>query len=342
VEEWVATATRREAERAALTATLADPSTAEGDKMPLRCAYIQEHRKSLFSCPRCWLQRGLCMCGECEAAAAVLAAEAAAEAGVSSSGGAAGASAVSVAIHVHHSEWGKASNTGCLLPLILGGPESGGGEVLMAGHAPHDARLAALLAEPGVTTAVLWPSPDALTPEELLAVAAAETGGRVRLVAVDATWANARRMKSCYPPGALQVRLPSDMALGVGGAGSLLRPIKAYAGDYAANGRTSTLEAVAALLRFLGGGAPAAAARHEALLRALRSKVDRVRLQACRAPIYGEVDRGEADARLLRRVRAAPAPAGGGGPAAAAEAMAAVQLRGGDEGSSSDGGDGET
>jgi DTW domain-containing protein YfiP len=276
------------------------------------------------------------MCGECEAAAAALAAEAGC-----ASAGAPGPAAVSVAIHVHHSEWGKASNTGCLLPLILGGPEAGGGEVLLAGHAPHDARLLALLADPSVTTAVLWPSPDALTPEELRARAAAETSGRVRIVAVDATWANARRMKTGYPAAALQVRLPTDMALGEGGAaGSLLRPIKAYAGDFAANGRTSTLEAVAALLRYLSGSDPAAAVREAALLRALRSKVDRVRLQACRAPVYGEVDRAEADARLLRRVRATPAPApgsggGGGGVAAAAAALAAVQLRegggGGDE-----------
>lgn len=47
--------------------------------------------------------------------------------------------------------------------------------------------------------------PSAITPAELRAKAAAETGGRLRVVAVDATWSNARKMKQKYPAWALQV-----------------------------------------------------------------------------------------------------------------------------------------
>ena len=44
---------------------------------------------------------------------------------------------------------------------------------------------------------------DSITPSELKARAEANTGGRVVIIAVDATWGNALRTKSGYPPDAL-------------------------------------------------------------------------------------------------------------------------------------------
>ena len=42
-----------------------------------------------------------------------------------------------------------------------------GSELLMHGHAPHDARLQTLLEDSSRTRAVLWPSEDAITVTEL-------------------------------------------------------------------------------------------------------------------------------------------------------------------------------
>lgn len=88
------------------------------------------------------------------------------------------------------------SNTGCLCAASLAGAQ-----LLMRGHAPHDAQLAALLSDPSITTALLWPGEGALEPQELLALARERTGGRIALVAVDATWGCALRMRRKYPAG---------------------------------------------------------------------------------------------------------------------------------------------
>jgi DTW domain-containing protein YfiP len=72
----------------------------------------------------------------------------------------------------------------------------------MRGHAPHDAAFAALLADSSVTTALLWPAPDALLPQELQQLAQERSGGRIALVAIDATWDGANRMRRKYPQGA--------------------------------------------------------------------------------------------------------------------------------------------
>jgi DTW domain-containing protein YfiP len=88
------------------------------------------------------------------------------------------------------------SNTGCLCGASLAGCR-----LLLHGHAPHDAALAALLADDSVTTALLWPGPDALEPSALADLAAQRSGGRIALVAIDATWDGAARMRRRYPPG---------------------------------------------------------------------------------------------------------------------------------------------
>lgn len=42
---------------------------------------------------------------------------------------------------------------------------------------------------------------DSLLPEQLKALAEKHTGGRITIVALDATWGNARRMQGWFPKG---------------------------------------------------------------------------------------------------------------------------------------------
>eukprot|EP00955_Chlamydomonas_euryale_P096669 365026-Chlamydomonas_euryale.AAC.8 len=174
--------------------------------------------------------------------------------------------AIRVVVHVHHQEWGKASNTGTVVAATL--PDA---RMLMRGVREHDAQVAALFADSSVTTAVLWPGDGALSPAQLLAAADANTGGAIAIVAVDATWRNACRMSSCYPRGALAVKLsPGSPLIAETGAKSLLHPVRKYGGDVAACGRVSTAEAVAALLLELTGRREEA----DTLLANVRLKVD--------------------------------------------------------------------
>jgi len=73
--------------------------------------------------------------------------------------------------------------------------------MLLRGHTPHDQQLSALLSDPSVTTALLWPGEDALEPHQLQELAAARTNGRIALVAIDATWNGAVKMRRRYPKG---------------------------------------------------------------------------------------------------------------------------------------------
>ncbi len=48
---------------------------------------------------------------------------------------------------------GKSTNTGCLAPLSLPGQS----QMLLKGYKEHDDELERLMADPTITTAVLWP-----------------------------------------------------------------------------------------------------------------------------------------------------------------------------------------
>eukprot|EP00798_Chlamydomonas_sp_ICE-L_P001983 gene1983-33401_t len=93
---------------------------------------------------------------------------------------------------------GRSSNTGGVIPLSLSNCE-----MLMKGHKGHDAQLQQLFADPEYTTAVLWPGDRSISPTELKEIAIKQTGGRIAIIAVDATWTNAMRMKTNYPEHAL-------------------------------------------------------------------------------------------------------------------------------------------
>ncbi|GLC45797.1 hypothetical protein PLESTM_001780800 [Pleodorina starrii] len=245
---------RRHAERRAMVAALQDPATPPSERMALRTSYILRWRKVLFSCPHCWLLPGMCVCGRMQRFAP---------------------QRTRVVVHAHHGEWGSASNSGGLLPTSLEGSE-----ILLYGHPEHDARMRDILADPSSTTALLWPGSDSLLPAQLNAIAEEQTGGRVTVVALDATWSNARRMHGWFPKGTLTVRLPPESTLKENKL-SLLRPVRKYRGDLE-SGRVSTVEAVASLLYELEGDE----AMYRGLLENLKIKVDACRLQKNRSMVY--------------------------------------------------------
>ncbi|PNH03879.1 hypothetical protein TSOC_010024, partial [Tetrabaena socialis] len=96
------------------------------------------------------------------------------------------------------------------------------------------------------TTPPQFTRADSLLPEELVALAAERSEGRLTVIALDASWANARRMHGSFPKATPTVRLPPETILKENKL-SLLRPVRQYRGNLE-NGRVSTVEAVASLL----------------------------------------------------------------------------------------------
>lgn len=136
-----------------------------------------------------------------------------------------------VAVFMNTSEFGRAANTGTLLPL-----SSEGSRIFVQGvQADHDA-LMALISDPSRRAVLLYPCEGALTTDELLEAerAAAEAGGggtgaastslggsgRRLVVVLDGTWNCARKLLKCLPgPETLpRVRLlPHQCAPSTGG-----------------------------------------------------------------------------------------------------------------------------
>ncbi|EFJ43208.1 hypothetical protein VOLCADRAFT_121460 [Volvox carteri f. nagariensis] len=277
VEQW----RRRHAERRAMVAAMRDPSRDPTERMALRTSYILRWRKVLFSCPNCWLLPGLCVCGRM---------------------GRYFPQKTRVVVHAHHGEWGSASNSGCILPASLEGSE-----ILLYGHPDHDVAMREILNDTSRTTALLWPGSDSLLPEGLAALAGQRTEGRITVVALDATWGNARRMQGWFPKGTLTVRLPPESTLKENKL-SLLRPVRRYRGDLE-SGRVSTVEAVASLLYELEGDE----AMYRGLLDNLKIKVDACRLQKNRTLVYDTQAPEPPSARRRYRGRGVGADGGGAG-----------------------------
>lgn len=57
----------REQDRDQMHKAVLSPGTQNADKMHLRCEYILKYGKTTFSCPRCWLMPGMCICGRLSA-----------------------------------------------------------------------------------------------------------------------------------------------------------------------------------------------------------------------------------------------------------------------------------
>ena len=189
-----------------------------------------------------------------------------------------------VAVYMHQKEHGRASNTGCLLTPALGAT------IYLAGLAEHEAELAAMLSSSsdgsdaegaGGVCAVLWPGEESLSLEQLRAATPAARWARgLTLLALDATWAGARKLLHRLPPGA--ARLSVDAAAFEPGR-SLLFPARRYSGEAAE--RRCTYEAVVAALDALGALRDGERA---ALQLNLKLKVDAVLLHKNRRPAYGK------------------------------------------------------
>ena len=184
-----------------------------------------------------------------------------------------------IAVYMHQKEHGRASNTGCLLAPALGA------DIYLAGLAEHEAALAALLSPPadgeGGVCALLWPGEDSVSLEELRASTPPERWARgLTLLALDATWACARKLLHRLPPGA--PRLSVDAAAFEPGR-SLLYPARHYSGDAAE--RRCTYEAVVAVLDALGALRDG---ERQALQLNLKLKVDAVLRHKNRRPAYGK------------------------------------------------------
>ena len=236
---------------------------------------------SLWKCKGCILPPALCVCSALTRVA------------LGSAGGAQ-LPPLRLAVYIHQKEHGRASNTGCLLAPALGA------RVYVAGIADDEAALAAAL-NPGDDSdgsagvcAVLWPGEDSLTLDELRAATAPERWARgLTLVALDATWACARRLLHRLPDSA--PRLCVDAAAFDPGR-SLLYPARRYSGDAAE--RRCTYEACVAILDALGALKPG---EREALLLNLKLKIDALMAHKNRSPVYGK-DTAEALAAAREHV----------------------------------------
>ena len=316
-----------EASAAAVRAVLADPAAAPEAKHDAQCRHHAQYGRALFACRGCWMQRQACRCADFAPGAP---------------GHLAGLLPphLSVIVHMHHLEFGRASNTGSVLVQSLGGalvplegceeareaaaraggPGAGGegagaggwggggarggpprAEVTLAGLVASERRLRELAADEGVVGAVLWPGEDSLLPSELRALAGSRP---ICVVALDATWASGNRLSKRMPDGLLRVRLPPPPAdeWAAAGSQSLLAPLRRYRGASGENGRVSTLEAVAVLLEELG----APPELGEGLRESLRRHVDRVRVQGGRGTHYAPL-------RPAQPGRARGGSCGGGG-----------------------------
>lgn len=153
--------------------------------------------------------------------------------------------------------------------------------MLLSGLEDHDRRMEQQFSDPSTTTAVLWPGEGAISPEELVTRARVNTGGRIALVAIDATWNNANRMKSRLPKDVVKVGLPPSLTMR-DKQQSLFHHLRKYK-DSIKTGRVSTVEAVASMLYHLEGDE----AVYSSLMYNLKLKVDGMRSQRGRPTVYG-------------------------------------------------------
>jgi DTW domain-containing protein YfiP len=208
-EEYIQRFNARENAWHALTKYVTDPAVDGDSKHAAQCRYVHEYGRNIAYCQHCWLLPYFCICSNLSRFEI----------------------RTKLIVHIHHFEWSKGTNSGSVLAASCPGTQ-----MLMKGLPEHDAQLQQLVDDPSYTVAVLWPGEDAILPEELRRIANEKTEGRVAVVAVDATWGNARKMKTNYPANMLQVKLPAAMTL-QDSKKSLLFPVRKYKGDVEDTGR---------------------------------------------------------------------------------------------------------
>jgi hypothetical protein len=237
---------------------------------------------------------------------------------------------VRVVVYAHHNEVARGNGSGNLVPACL--PF---GELLVAGLAEHEKRLAFLLRENTGRVAVLWPrgTMEAAEIKEMLSNDAkrggieADTSANEKnatgwtLIAIDATWNSARKMVSRIPSSVPRVSVPAEAFQALAARvpplpthDSLLGPVRKYdarekkqkdqtpgtpssSRDGAGDsGRRCTFEAVLASLLAVGALDEDACA---SLLRNVKVKVNAVLRQKHMPEAYdlsGEGSGGDAEA----------------------------------------------
>ena len=190
-------------------------------------------------------------------------------------GGVSGAPPHRLAVLMHHKEYGRASNTGCLLAPSVGA------SVHVSGLAADEAALAAALEAAGPHgAAVLWPGEGSISLEELRAqTPPARWEAGMLLIAIDATWGSARKLVKRVPPDVPRLSLP---AAAFAPGRSLLFPVRKYEGPCAE--RFCTYEACIALLDALGALGPG---ERDTLTLNLKIKVDALLKHKNRRAVYG-------------------------------------------------------
>lgn len=255
-----------------------DPSLPNAEKHNLEAVYHVSYGKAFFKCRGCMLSPALCVCSTLARRAP----------------GATAAPPHRVAVLMHHKEFGRASNTGCLLASAVGAT------LHVSGIVEDEAALHAALASAGEDgAAVLWPGEGAVSLEELQAATPPEKWARgMLLIAIDATWGSARKLVKRVPPGVPRLALP---AAAFAPGKSLLFPVRKYEGPCA--DRYCTYEACLALLDALGALGPGERA---ALTLNLKIKVDALLKHKNRRAVYGSETAevlAAAQAALLEELR---------------------------------------
>ena len=138
-DEYFEHVKRRDAAKAALDATLRDPSVSADDKHDAAASFSMNHGPAAFNCRKCWLLRGCCICRMFT----TLPAHA--------------LGPHKVAVYLHHHEFGRGSSTGALVSTCLGG------DTYVAGLRKDEEALRALCERKGKKVAVLWPGEGAVS-----------------------------------------------------------------------------------------------------------------------------------------------------------------------------------
>ena len=246
--------------RAAYVAAMADPTLPNAAKHNLEATYHVTYGRAYFKCRGCMMAPALCVCS---ALARV------------TPGAAGSVPPHRLAVLMHHKEYGRASNTGCLLAPSVGATTH------ISGIAADEAALAAALDSAGTHgAAVLWPGEGSISLDELRASTPPQRwADGMLLIAIDATWGSARKLVKRVPPGVPRLALP---AAAFAPGRSLLFPVRKYEGPCAE--RYCTFEACIALLDALGALEPG---QRELLTRNLKIKVDALLKHKNRRAVYG-------------------------------------------------------
>jgi DTW domain-containing protein YfiP len=208
------------------------------EKHHLLCRHRFRYGSHPFLCHDCWSYIPVCVCHQVGDQKRRLPAN------------------LEVVVWTHHGEWGLTSNTGCLLAKSLTPCN-----LWMKGLPEHDQQMEQLLADNTCQPVVLWAAdsksetttpPSTITLDEILEKTH-QLHQRVVLIAVDASWRNARRMVARLPANVPRLDLSANIVLpgGTQHDKSILAPLRSR-GPGTSQRQVCTAEAVVGALLALG------------------------------------------------------------------------------------------